>query len=81
MDLGPSSFGSPSEAEAEEAAAAEEEATAAFRAYPELPKTLNEGTVWLNIAQKPWMMWSVGPKACKHESLKPWGYSGLRVLT
>ena len=45
MDLGPSSFGSPSEAEAEDAAAAQEEAMAAFRAYPELPKGLHEGTI------------------------------------
>ena len=28
-------------------------------------------TLWLKIDQKPYMIWSLGPKTLKHESLEP----------
>ena len=30
------------------------------------------------LAQKPYIVWSLGPKALIYEALDPWGNSGLR---
>ena len=33
-------------------------------------------TLGIKTAQKPYIVWSLGPKALMHESLDSWGYGG-----
>ena len=37
-------------------------------------------TLRLKIAQKPYIVWSLGSKALKYESLEPWGKGAMKVL-
>ena len=44
-----------------------------MRPWARRQELANSLTLRLKIAQKPYVVWSLGPKALKHESLEPLG--------